>query len=305
MNQIIYDKLVHIVGSENVRADELMKKHTTFKIGGPADFFVTPCDVIAVSELIKLCREEKIPYFIMGNGSNLLVSDAGFRGVVIQIFDKLNEITWDEENATVSVMAGCLMSKLGNEAARKGFSGFEFGTGIPGTFGGAVSMNAGAYGGEISDIIIEARMMDADGNIRWYAKDELELGYRKSAANKYNLLVLEARLQLTKSTTESVQEKIKELAYLRKSKQPLEYPSAGSTFKRPEGHFAGKLIEDAGLKGFKHGGAMVSHKHSGFVINAENATAKDVIELIEIVKSEVKKQFGIELELEVKCLGDF
>lgn len=303
MNQVIFERLVHIVGKDNVLADELMKKHTTFKIGGAADFFVTPCDVISVGKIVQVCRELNVPYYVMGNGSNLLVSDDGYRGVVIQIYDKLNNIIWQDEKAVV--MAGCLLSKFGNEAAARGLTGFEFGTGIPGTMGGAVAMNAGAYGGEIADCIVRARMMDEDGEVRWYDKEELELGYRRSLATKMGLIVLEAEIALKKGDKEAIKERLAELALARRSKQPLEYPSAGSTFKRPEGYFAGKLIEDAGLKGYRHGGAMVSDKHSGFVINVDNATSKEIIELIRTVQSAVYDQFGVKLEMEVKLLGDF
>lgn len=303
MNQSIYKRLTEIVGNDNVLTGESMKKHTTFRIGGEADYFVTPCDILDIGRIIKVCRQENVPYFVMGNGSNLLVGDKGYRGVIIQVYDKLNSITW--ENDTATVMAGCLLGRFGREAARRGLSGFEFATGIPGTFGGAVAMNAGAYGGEIKDCLVAARMMDADGNVRWYDKEELLFGYRMSAAIKYNLIVLEAKIKLTESTTEAVNERINELTTARKTKQPLEYPSAGSTFKRPEGYFAGKLIQDAGFKGYKHNGAMVSDKHSGFVINENNATAKDVMELIDTVQKGVYDKFGIKLEMEVKCLGDF
>lgn len=303
MNQNIFDKLVQIVGEDNVHVNELMKKHTTFRIGGEADFFVTPCDVLSVGKIVRVCRELNVPYYVMGNGSNLLVSDSGYRGVVIQIYDKLNKITWQDEKAVV--MAGCLLSKFGNEAAARGLTGFEFGTGIPGTMGGAVAMNAGAYGGEISDCILRAGMMDGNGEIRWYEKEELELGYRKSVAIKKGLIVLEAEIELRQGDKEAIRERLTELALARRSKQPLEYPSAGSTFKRPEGYFAGKLIEDAGLKGYRHGGAMVSDKHSGFVINVDNATAKEILELINTVQNAVYDRFGVKLEMEVKLLGDF
>lgn len=303
MNQDIFDRLVQIAGKDNVLVNESMKKHTTFRIGGPADFFVTPCSALQTGRLICECRQMGIPYYVMGNGSNLLVSDNGYRGVIIQIYDRLNEIEWQEDGAVV--MAGCLLSRFGNEAAKKGLTGFEFATGIPGTMGGAVAMNAGAYGGEIADCIVRARMMDVDGVIRWYEKDELELGYRMSAAIKHNLIVLEAEIKLAKGNTEEIKKKLVELSNARKSKQPLEYPSAGSTFKRPEGYFAGKLIQDAGFKGFSHGGAMVSDKHSGFVINVKDATAEDVMAVINAVSDGVYEKFGVRLEMEVKRLGDF
>lgn len=303
MNQNIYEKLVQIVGRDNVLVDESMKRHTTFRIGGVADFFVTPCSILSVGEVVAACKEMQVPYFVMGNGSNLLVSDEGYRGVIIQIYDKLNRITW--EGNQVTVMAGALLSKVGNEAAARSLTGFEFATGIPGTVGGAVTMNAGAYGGEIKDCIIGATVLESNGNIRWYTKDELELGYRMSAVVKKNLVVLDAKLQLLEGNQEEIYAKLRELSEARRDKQPLEYPSAGSTFKRPEGYFAGKLIQDAGFKGYRHGGAMVSDKHSGFVINYENATAKDVIELIQTVQKGVLEQFGVTIEMEVKMLGEF
>lgn len=303
MNQEIFEKLVQIVGKENVLVNESMKKHTTFRIGGEADFFVTPCNTNEIGQIIGKCRNMQIPYYVIGNGSNLLVSDSGYRGVIVQIYDKLNRIEWKENGAVV--MAGCLLSKFGNEAAKRGLSGFEFGTGIPGTMGGAVAMNAGAYGGEIADCIVRAKMMDTDGNIRWYEKEELELGYRMSAAIKYHLIVLEAEIHLEKGNVEEIRGRLEELSDARRSKQPLEYPSAGSTFKRPEGYFAGKLIQEAGFKGFRSGGAMVSEKHSGFVINVKDATAKDVMDVIQTVSDGVFTKFGVRLEMEVKRLGDF
>ncbi len=303
MNQNIYEKLVEIVGKDNVLVDESMKKHTTFRIGGVADYFVTPCSILSVGEVVATCKKLQVPYFVMGNGSNLLVSDEGYRGVIIQIYDKLNNITWD--GCSVTVEAGALLSRVGNEAAKRSLTGFEFATGIPGTIGGAVTMNAGAYGGEIKDCIIGATVLLPDGNTRWYSRDELELDYRMSAVVKKNLVVLDAKLQLSDGNQEEIYAKLRELSEARRSKQPLEYPSAGSTFKRPEGYFAGKLIQDAGFKGYRHGGAMVSDKHSGFVINYENATAKDVIELIKTVQKGVFEQFGVTIEMEVKMLGEF
>ncbi len=303
MNQIIYEKLVEIVGKDNVLVDESMKKHTTFRIGGVADFFVTPCSILSVGEVVAACKMLQVPYFIIGNGSNLLVSDTGYRGVIIQIYDKLNNITWN--GCSVTVEAGALLSRVGNEAAKRSLTGFEFATGIPGTMGGAVAMNAGAYGGEIKDCIVGAKVLMPDGSVMWYDKEALELGYRTSAVSKNGLVVLEAELLLENGDEEAIREKLNELSQARRSKQPLEYPSAGSTFKRPEGYFAGKLIQDAGFKGFRNGGAMVSDKHSGFVINYDNATAKDVIELIKIVQKGVFEQFGVTIEMEVKMLGEF
>lgn len=303
MGQDIREKLVALVGEDNVLINEPMKKHTTFRIGGVADYFVTPCSILEVREVIKLCRQENVPYYLMGNGSNLLVSDEGYRGVIVQLYDKFNQVEWNENKAVV--MAGCLLSSFGNEAARRSLTGFEFATGIPGTMGGAVTMNAGAYGGEMKDCLLRVRMMDQNGRDRWYDKEELQLGYRTSIAATENLVVLEAEIELVKGDPTAIKNKLSELSLARRSKQPLEYPSAGSTFKRPEGYFAGQLIQDAGFKGMVHGGAMVSDKHSGFVINKDNATAKDVLELIQMVQEGVFRQFGVHLEMEVKKLGDF
>lgn len=303
MSQNILNELEQIVREENVLVDEPMNKHTTFRIGGAADYLVMPTSIEQIAEVIKLCRERGVPYFVMGNGSNLLVSDAGFRGVIVQIYDRFRHIIWDGNCAVVQ--AGCLLSKFGNEAAIKGLTGFEFATGIPGTMGGAVAMNAGAYGGEMKDCLVNVTMMDMDGFTRIYMPDELELGYRTSAAAKNNLIVLKAKIRLTEGNPEEIRKKLTELREARKAKQPLEYPSAGSTFKRPEGYFAGKLIEDAGFKGYRYGGAMISEKHSGFLINYDNATADDVLNLVQIVQKGVFEQFGVELELEVKKVGEF
>ena len=249
-------------------------------------------------------NKSDIKYCVIGNGSNLLVSDKGIRGVVIQLSDTFDEVEYIDD-VTVKVMSGMMLSRLGNKLADKGLAGFEFATGIPGSVGGAVRMNAGAYGGEIKDIIVSADVLDRSGRLISLSRDELELGYRTSciAANDY--IVVSAVFRLQKGDTDTIKALIKELAVKRRAKQPLEYPSAGSTFKRPQGFFAAKLIEDAGLKGVSVGGAMVSEKHSGFVVNAGNATAKDVCMLTDMVKDKVKQQSGVDLELEVIKLGDF
>lgn len=308
-----------IVGEANVRIDEPMKSHTTFKIGGPADYFITPANREQLKQLIELFNEEQVDFYIVGNGSNLLVSDDGFRGAVIQIYDKFagyefmvddkcvshDELEALPEGAAVRVIADAGMSlvKLGSKMAERSLTGFEFASGIPGSIGGAVVMNAGAYGGEIKDIIVSATVMDRAGNEFTLMADELELGYRTSIVAKKNYIVTKVELELKKGNKEQIKNVMSELAGKRRDKQPLEYPSAGSTFKRPVGHFAGKLIEDAGLKGFKVGGAQVSDKHSGFVINIGKATAKDVIELTDSVAENVYEKFGVKLEMEVKKLG--
>ncbi len=296
-----------IVGESNVKVNEPMKAHTTFKIGGPADYFVTPTNMEQLDKLIKLFNDHGIDFYIVGNGSNLLVSDEGYRGAIIQIYDKFSGYelmeTADKQKVKVKAMAGMSLVKLGREMAEAGLTGFEFASGIPGSIGGAVVMNAGAYGGELKDVIISATVMDRTGKKFILSKEELELGYRTSVVAKKNYIVTEVLLEFEKGDKELIKKQISELSGRRRDKQPLEYPSAGSTFKRPEGYFAGKLIEDAGLKGFSVGGAKVSEKHAGFVVNAGKATAKDVVELTDTVAEKVMEQFGVRLELEVKKLG--
>jgi len=305
MKSDILSNLVNIVGDENVVGNEPMSKHTSFKIGGNADFFTTPRTVEQIKEIITYCVQNKISYFLMGNGSNLLVSDDGYRGVIIQLYEKFNNIEYadSEKKVIVKAQAGVMLGRLGNELMKKSITGFEFATGIPGTIGGAIMMNAGAYDGEIKDVILGASLMDACGNIVKLNRSQLELGYRASIVSKENYIVLEAEFELEKGNQEEIKNKIEHFAARRKEKQPLELPSAGSTFKRPVGYFAGKLISDANLIGYTVGGAQISKKHAGFVVNTGNATASDVIKLAEDVKNKVKEQFGVELELEIRKLG--
>lgn len=291
-----------IAGDENVLCQEPMKKHTTFRIGGPADYFITPHTAEEVAALIRVCKEQQVPWYILGNGSNLLVSDQGFRGVIIQLFRNFNEIVIEGE--CVQVQAGAMNSVIAKRALEAELTGFEFAAGIPGTMGGAVVMNAGAYGGEMKDILEEVTVLDEHENLLVLPKEALELGYRTSIIAKKNYVVLGAKLSLKKGNAEQIRARMDELKEQRVSKQPLEYPSAGSTFKRPEGYFAGKLIMDAGLRGFSVGQAQVSEKHCGFVINRGDATAKDVMELMREVSRQVKEKFGVELEPEVKRLGE-
>lgn len=300
--QEIKSMLESIVGESGVKIDEPMNIHTTFKIGGAADYFVTPSSVDELQSVITFLKKSDIEYFIIGNGSNLLVSDDGFRGVIIQLNDTFDGCEFIDDT-TVEVMAGMLMSRLGNRLAQKGIGGFEFATGIPGTIGGAVRMNAGAYGGEMKDIVVSAKVLDSDCNLMEISADKLEFGYRTSSIVKNNYTVVSVVLKLEKDEPDKIKERIKELSVKRREKQPLEYPSAGSTFKRPEGNFAAKLIEDAGLKGASVGGALVSTKHAGFVVNKGGATAKDVCELTDRIKQEVMTKFGVKLELEVVKLG--
>ena len=303
MNLDFYNQLIQIVEEKQVLCDEPMSKHTTFRVGGPADYFVMPRSIEEVQKIVAFCKASKMPYYIIGNGSNLLVSDAGYRGVVIQIYKSMSAI--EVEGTTIRARAGALLSKIGNVALEAGLSGFEFAAGIPGAVGGAVVMNAGAYGGEMKDILVSSTVLTQEGTILTLYNEELELGYRTSIIAKKEYVVLEAVYRLEPSEKESIRSKMDELKIQRVTKQPLEYPSAGSTFKRPEGYFAGKLIQDAGLRGFQVGGAQVSEKHCGFVINKENATAADIVELMKQVSEKVMQEFGVQLEPEVKMLGEF
>ena len=254
-------------------------------------------------DAITLCRAKRIPYTIIGNGSNLLVGDGGYRGAVIQIYKNMSAVT--VEGTEITVQAGALLSSVAAAAKNAALTGFEFAGGIPGTMGGAVVMNAGAYGGEMKDVLTEVTVMDEEGEIVTLPADKLELGYRTSIIKTAGYIVLEAKLQLKEGNPEVIRETMKDLTIRRTTKQPLEYPSAGSTFKRPEGYFAGKLIMDSGLAGYQVGGAQVSEKHCGFVINAGGATARDVRTLMDNVRDIVYKKYGVTLEPEVKFLGDF
>jgi UDP-N-acetylmuramate dehydrogenase len=294
-------ELENIFGKENILYNEPMKNHISFKVGGPADILVIPKEPQQVVDTVKICKKHNVPFLIIGNGSNLIVRDGGVRGVVIKL-TSLNTIKVDGEK--VIVEAGATLASTAMEALRNNLKGMEFASGIPGTVGGAVTMNAGAYGGEIKDIIESAVVMDMEGNIYHLSKEELELSYRSSIIQKKNYVVLEAVFKLQKGNYDEIKALMDDLNRRRVEKQPLNYPSAGSTFKRPTGYFAGKLIEDSGLKGFSIGGAKVSEKHAGFIINYNNATAKDVIEVIKNVQRIVKEKFGVELETEVKIIGE-
>ena len=303
MNQKVIEKFWNLLGKDRVLVDEPMKRHTTFRIGGPADFFLLPSTVDEVGGILEICREEELPYFILGNGSNLLVSDKGYRGVIIQLYRNFSNIS--VEGNEICASSGALLSQIAAAARNASLTGFEFAGGIPGTLGGAVFMNAGAYGGELKDVLKEAVVMTEQGEILTLPVEKLEMGYRTSRIKKAGYLVLEARLVLEQGDMDKIRDITKDLTEKRVTKQPLEYPSAGSTFKRPEGYFAGKLIMDAGLRGYQVGDAQVSEKHCGFVINKGNATAADVLTLIENVREKVQEQFGVTLEPEVKFLGEF
>ena len=302
MNRDFYNRLAEIVSAEAILENEPMSKHTTFRIGGNADVFVSP-KVSQVADVISLAKEYDIPVTVIGNGSNLLVGDKGIRGLVLSFGKEAEEIQLDGRCMTVS--AGTILAKAAAEAAKNSLTGLEFAAGIPGTLGGAIVMNAGAYGGEMKDVIISAKVLTPEGEVKELSAEELDLSYRHSCIPEKGYIVLEACLELTPGDETAIRETMADFKNRRVEKQPLEYPSAGSTFKRPEGYFAGKLIQDADLRGYQVGGAQVSEKHCGFVINAGDATAKDVLQLIEDVKRIVFDKFQVELEPEVKMIGEF
>jgi len=302
MNQEFYDKLIAIVSTDTIMKNEPMSKHTTFRIGGNADMFVSP-KIEQVSEIIALAKEYAVPVTIIGNGSNLLVGDKGIRGLVISFGKEAESIVLEGNRMTIG--AGTLLSKAAAEAARNALTGFEFAAGIPGTFGGAIVMNAGAYGGEMKDVVVSAKVLTEMGDVLELSKDELELSYRHSCIPEKGYIVLEVTIELAEGDENQIRETMDDFKSRRVEKQPLEYPSAGSTFKRPEGYFAGKLIQDADLRGYTVGGAQVSEKHCGFVVNKGNATAEDVCNLINDVKRIVYEKFQVEMEPEVKMIGEF
>lgn len=299
----LYEELCDLLGEDKVLIDEPMSRHTTFRVGGPADYFVIPEGPEEIKEVITLLKREDIPYYILGNGSNLLVGDKGYRGVIIQMYKNLNRI--DTKGSQIYAQAGALLSKIAAEAQAQSLTGFEFASGIPGTMGGAVMMNAGAYGGEMSHVLVNATILTQEGVIKTLTLDELELGYRTSIIARNGYVVLEAVISLEPGNPEEIHARMEELKEKRVTKQPLEYASAGSTFKRPEGYFAGKLIEDAGLRGFRVGNAQVSAKHCGFVINRGGATAAEIVALMDYVADKVEAVSGVRLKPEVKRIGEF
>ncbi|MGB8454179.1 MAG: UDP-N-acetylmuramate dehydrogenase [Anaerocolumna sp.] len=305
MNEVFYQKLKTILNDKQIMIEEPLARHTTFEIGGPVQFLVLPESISQVAAAVKLCREENIPFYIMGNGSNLLVSDNGYQGTIIKLSQAFSKISIDGERYTIRAEAGVLLSKLANEIAGHSMTGFEFAAGIPGTLGGAVTMNAGAYDGEIKQTIMEAVVLDQEGNVLKLNKEELKMGYRTTIIQDKHYIVLEAAFGLVSGNKADIFHKIKELNARRREKQPLDFPSAGSTFKRPSGYYAGKLIMDSGLRGYQVGRAQVSEKHCGFVINKGGATAGEVKTLINNVIEIVNLRFGVALEPEVKFLGDF
>ncbi|RKM57794.1 UDP-N-acetylmuramate dehydrogenase [Butyrivibrio sp. XB500-5] len=292
-----------IVSSENVIENEDMSRHTTFKTGGPASLFISPADTEQLKKVIEVLDRISADFFILGNGSNILVSDKGYDGAVISL-RKFSEVTL-KDDTTIVAEAGALNSAIASFARDNSLTGFEFAAGIPGTIGGAMIMNAGAYDGEMKLVTKEVTVLSPSGEIMVLDNSTMEFGYRTSAIKGRGYVVLSVELSLTKGDQAAINEKMADLAARRRDKQPLEYPSAGSTFKRPEGYFAGKLIEDAGLRGYSVGGAAVSDKHCGFVINKGGATSSDIYRLITEVKDKVQKESGVELEPEVIMLGEF
>ena len=302
MNQEFYNELEKILSPEAILIDEPMSKHTTFRIGGNADMFVSP-EITQVSEIMKLAKEYQVPVTIIGNGSNLLVGDKGIRGLVLSFGKEAETVTVDGN--CIIAGAGALLSKVAAEAVKNSLTGFEFAAGIPGTIGGALVMNAGAYDGEMKDVLISAKVLTKEGEVIELSAVDLDLSYRHSCIPEKEYIVLEAIIELQPGDADAIREKMADFRGRRIDKQPLEYPSAGSTFKRPVGHFAGKLIQDANLRGYTVGGAQVSEKHCGFVINKGDATAADICQLIADVKKKVYDEFQVELEPEVKMIGEF
>lgn len=304
MEDMFYQKLIHILPEEQIKQEEPMANHTSLHIGGKADYFISPKTTEEVKSVLCLCRQENIPCFVCGNGSNLLVSDRGFRGLIIKLGDGFSKVSVKEEGI-INAQAGVLLSKLANVAADYSLTGFEFAAGIPGTLGGAVTMNAGAYDGDMKQCLIGARVIDDEGNILELSSDDLKLGYRSSILQTKPYIVLDADLQLKKGDQLQIRQKMADLNKQRRDKQPLDQYSAGSTFKRPQGYYTGKLINDAGLGGYQVGGAAVSEKHCGFIINKDHATAEEFLTVIEDVIRLVEEKFGVKLEPEVKFLGEF
>lgn len=302
MNQEFMVKLAEILSAEQIHTEEMMSKHITFRVGGPAECLVQPT-IGQMKEVVSLARTYEVPITVIGNGSNLLVSDNGIKGLVIEIGKQAEKL--ELEDGVLTVGAGTLLSRAANFAKSEGLSGMEFAAGIPGSMGGAVVMNAGAYGGEIKDILVDATVLTKDGEIVTIPAEELELGYRHSCILEKGYLVLEASVRLFKKAMDEIQAEMDDYRARRIEKQPLEYPSAGSSFKRPEGYFAGKLVQDAGLAGYTVGGAQVSEKHCGFIINKNHATASDVYQVFMDVQEKVYDTFGVKLEPEVKMIGEF
>lgn len=303
MSASMYDYIRTIVPEERLLFHEPMSRHTTFRVGGEAECMAVVETKEELSQLISYLGRIEQDYFVLGNGSNLLVGDKGYRGIIVKLGPRLSAVGVEKNH--IAAGAGALLSKVAYAARDAGLSGLEFAAGIPGSIGGAIVMNAGAYGGEMKQVVQMVRVIDREGEILTLDNDTMEFGYRTSIIRDRPFIVLGVVLKLTPGNKEEISARMEELMKQRKSKQPLEYPSAGSTFKRPEGYYAGKLIMDAGLRGYRIGGAQVSEKHCGFVINRGDASAADIREVIEEVQERVKERFHVRLEREVIFLGDF
>lgn len=297
----IYNKLITKIDKKQIFLNEPMKNHTTFKVGGPADIFIKVNNIEELKFILEIIKENNVPLTVIGNGSNILVKDGGIRGVVIKL--NFNEIVKNDDD-TFLIGAGVLMTKLSRILSNEGYEGLEFACGIPGTFAGAVTMNAGAYGSEISNILISSTYIDKDLNIKTISKEEHDFKYRNSIFNKKDWIILSSKIKLKKGLEEEINKKIEENNESRKSKQPINFPSAGSTFKRGDGYITAELIDKCGLKGYNIGDAYVSDMHAGFVVNKGNATAKSILQLVQHIKDVVYKKFNINIELEIKILGE-
>ncbi|MCR4655076.1 MAG: UDP-N-acetylmuramate dehydrogenase [Lachnospiraceae bacterium] len=306
MKPEIISELKRLAGSANIKENEILAGHVTFKTGGPADVFVVPKNRESVIEVIKFLKRTEVPFFILGNGSNVLIGDRGFRGAVVHMGSDHAEMITDPDTGVIWAQSGISLAKVSREACKNGLTGMEFASGIPGTVGGAVVMNAGAYGGEMKQIVTSVSMLDMEsGQCRDFSCEDMRFSYRDSIVKHGPYLVLDVKLKLGRGNTDEIKARMEELKDKRNEKQPLDFPSAGSTFKRPEGYFAGKLIEDSGLKGYSVGGAQVSEKHCGFVINRKGASSADIRKLIEDVQRIVYERQGVRLETEVLMIGEF
>lgn len=298
----MYNRLLDSLPPDRIRINELMNKHTTFKIGGPVDVMVLPRDREEITRVVTVCREDNLAFFVLGLGSNILVRDKGFRGVVIKLGNSLKNVQILGEE--IYAEAGIRLSELSRRAASHSLSGLEFAEGIPGSLGGAVVMNAGAYDGEMKDVLISVEAITPLGQIELFNNEEMGLAYRKSIFQHNGYIVVSARMKLKSGNMENIQGKMRELAHKRREKQPVEYPSAGSAFRRPDGFYVGPMIEKLGLKGYQMGGAQVSTKHAGFIVNAGNATAHDVLQLIKYIQNQALDQFGVDLQPEIMVIGE-
>ncbi len=299
--KFIYNELIKMIDKERVLKNEMLKNHTNFKIGGPAKLLINIESIDEIKYIIEICKKNNIDYYILGNGTNLLVPDEGLDAVIIKISNEFNN--YEIKDNQVYANAGMLLSTLAKKVLKESLTGFEFASGIPGTIGGAIYMNAGAYGGEMKDIVKYAEVLDNDGNIIKISNEDLELGYRTSIISKNNYIVLNVCFELKHGNKDDIINEMNELDEKRISKQPLDLPSAGSTFKRPVGYYAGKLIDDSGLRGFRYKDAQISEKHCGFVVNRGEATCEDVLDLIDMVRKIVYDKFEVKLEREVRILG--